>query len=399
MKIVVINPWFSENMGYSENLLPKSLASLGHEVHVVTSDAQIYYLSKDYKDIYEPFIGPNIVSCGSKQINGFTLHRLPHIKEGRNLPGIKGLQEFLTTLSPDIVQTLDIQSPATYEAALYCRSHNAALFTGSSLHASVFKGKKKGMIRSVKEWLKGANRAKEKLQVVNNATVKCYAIAQDVAEIAVRELGLSEQKLVVQSLGVDTELFRPKKDPADFETREQLRTRLGFSADDVVCIYTGRFSADKNPQCLAQAIAELQKSHQHFKGLFVGNGSPEDIESLRSCSACIIHPFVSVSELRNFYWAADIAVWPKQESTSQLDAMACGLPLVLSNRIKVLERIDGNGYLYEENNHHDLAVKLEQLNDQNFRNDFGATASVKVFERYSWLALAQKNLLDYQSTL
>ena len=61
MKIVILSSWFSERMGYIENCLPKALALLGHEVHVVSSTAQVYFNSPDYKEVYEPFLGKIIV--------------------------------------------------------------------------------------------------------------------------------------------------------------------------------------------------------------------------------------------------------------------------------------------------------------------------------------------------
>lgn len=36
MQIAIVSDWFSEKMGYAENFLPKAMASLGHEVHLVT---------------------------------------------------------------------------------------------------------------------------------------------------------------------------------------------------------------------------------------------------------------------------------------------------------------------------------------------------------------------------
>ena len=50
MKIVIVADWFSENMGYAENCLPKALAELGHDIHVVTSTAQVYFNTKFYKN-------------------------------------------------------------------------------------------------------------------------------------------------------------------------------------------------------------------------------------------------------------------------------------------------------------------------------------------------------------
>jgi len=43
-----------------------------------------------------------------------------------------------------------------------------------------------------------------------------------------------------------------------------IRTQLGFAPSDIVCVYTGRFGADKNPLLLAKAIARLREPILRF---------------------------------------------------------------------------------------------------------------------------------------
>ena len=57
MRIVVITDWYSEKMGYIENCLPKTLAELGHNVHVVSSTAQVYYNDPFYEKTYAHYLG------------------------------------------------------------------------------------------------------------------------------------------------------------------------------------------------------------------------------------------------------------------------------------------------------------------------------------------------------
>jgi glycosyltransferase involved in cell wall biosynthesis len=228
---------------------------------------------------------------------------------------------------------------------------------------------------------------------------KCYPISADAADVAVRFLGVQKHKIVVRSLGVDTDLFKPIFDEASRQTRLNIRKQLGFSDSDIVCIYTGRFDKIKNPLCLAHSIESLTAQGRPFKGLFIGNGSPLDIDALRSCKGCVVHSYVPVQELVKFYWASDIAVWPKHESTSQLDAAACGLPLILSNRIKVYERIDGNGLLYEEDNVEDLSYKLNILADTEMRQRMGKHGAKKIAECFSWKSIAERYIKDYETVL
>jgi glycosyltransferase involved in cell wall biosynthesis len=179
----------------------------------------------------------------------------------------------------------------------------------------------------------------------------------------------------------------------------QVRQQLGFREEDIVCIYSGRFSPGKNPQCLARAIEQLHQRDPRFRGLFVGSGTTEEVAQILCCRGCAVHPFVEYRLLPDFYRAADIGVWPRQESTSQLDAAACGLPLILSNRVKVVERVQGNGFLYAENDATDLARQLIRLELSETRRALGQIGADKVRTQFSWDRIATLRLADYQAAL
>lgn len=387
---------YSENMGYVENFLPKAVAKLGYEVHVIASTAQVYFNSPDYKKTYEPFIGPNIVKPEVKQMDGYTLYRLPLKSTVRkNIIRMKGLEGLLAKIQPDIIQTFDVYAFTTYDVALFAKRHHIKLFTESHTHASVFNPNSFKI--KLRHWLLGFPK---KLRVIDQVTVKHYPIAKDVAVISENFFKVSPQKMEVQSLGVDTDLFKPVLDEGDLGEKINYRNTLGFSPEDLVCVYTGRFTPDKNPGCLAQAINYLQEQgHHHLKALFVGSGTPADITFIESMKGCVVHPFVKVNELAPYYRLADIGVWPKQESTSQLDAMACGLPIIVSDKVGVKERVYGSGLFYEENNFIDLANKILQFTDTSLRKQLAEIGLKKVKEQYSWEAIAKKRILDYSQSL
>jgi len=395
MRIVIISDWFSENMGYAENCLPKAMAALGHEVHVITSDAQVYFGSALYKETYEAFLGPEVVACGSKELDGYTLHRLPHAR-WRGRLRIKGLQKKLRELRPQIVQTFDATALTTYEAVLSKFVMHFKLFTGNHVVASVFPP-----ARGVA--LSGQQRRRWLLEVTfpgrltSLFTEKCYAATDDAADIAVRFFGVEAGKVEVDSLGVDTDLFSPAVDPDAQVARAGLRQQLGFAQTEIVCIYTGRFSNAKNPLCLARAVEGLRAQGEPFRGLFIGGGEQEAV--IRGCSGCIVRPFIPVHSLAKFYQAADIAVWPMQESTSMLDAAACGLPIVVSNRVIAVERVQGNGITYDEGSVADLIRVLLTLRVPDFRDRLGKAGATKMAQQYSWLAIARHKLQDYEAAL
>jgi len=49
MRIVIVTECYSIGMGHTENSLPKALARLGHEVHLISSNLNIYGNLPTYK--------------------------------------------------------------------------------------------------------------------------------------------------------------------------------------------------------------------------------------------------------------------------------------------------------------------------------------------------------------
>src|SRR5687767_2406871 len=101
-------------MGYAENCMPRAVASLGHDVHVVSANVQPYWDSPSYAQTYQPFLGPPIVPVGESVLDGFRLHRLAH---GRVLGRlrIRGLASKLRALRPQVVQTFETAALSSYE--------------------------------------------------------------------------------------------------------------------------------------------------------------------------------------------------------------------------------------------------------------------------------------------
>ena len=160
-----------------------------------------------------------------------------------------------------------------------------------------------------------------------------------------------------------------------------------------MCVYSGRFSQDKNPLLLARAIEQLRAEGEPFAGVFFGDGEQRD--AIEACEGSRTHPFVPYTELGDLFRAADIAIWPTQESTSMLDAAACGTPIVVNDTLAAVERVEGNGLRYRLNDPDDLMRSLRQLHDPELRATLGRHGAGKIGSTYSWQALAQIRLEDY----
>jgi len=394
MRVALLCETFSKKMGYLQSALPKYLARLGVETHVVTMDLAPYYQAADFQESYGDFCNPEELVPGAVETHdGYTLHVLGHRRRLGHMR-MRGLRKKLGAIRPDIVQTMTPIGWIALDATFWKFPLGYRLFTGCHHHASVFPLASKAaapwsreVLRSrLMRWLPG--------RAVSACTEKCYAIAPDCADVAVRFMGVPRSKMEVCPLGVDTELFHPAVEERDKRARQELRQRLGFAEGDIVCIYSGRFSADKNPLLLARAVERLGREGTAFRGLFVGQGVQGP--AIESCAGCSTHPFVAVQELGEYFRGADVGVWPTQESMSMLDAAACGIPIVANHTMSVPERVNGNGATYRLGDLEDLMRVLRQFEGAQTRERLGAAGARKMAGEFSWESVARRRLADYE---
>jgi glycosyltransferase involved in cell wall biosynthesis len=395
VKVVLLAEVFSRKMGYLGNLLPKYLARLGAEVHLITPDLPPYHRLSEFQQTYGSFIDPTELVAGTiEACDGFTLHVLAHRKVLGYMRMV-GLGRKLYSIRPDIVQTMTAIGWIPLDAALFKICLGYKLFTANHFHASVFPLANKVSSPWSKEQLRCTVTRTIPGRLLSIPTEKCYAITSDCADVASRFLGVQKSKIDVCPLGVDTELFNPISNEKDCQARLKLRQHLGFPESAIVCIYTGRFSEDKNPLLLAKAVAHLVEMGKPFRGLFVGNGV--QAQEIQSCPGCVAHSFVPVHELRKYFHAADIGVWPTQESTSMLDAAACGLPIIANHTMAATERLEGNGLTYTLNDRSNLVQVLLSLQEPQERKRLGDYGAHKMARDFSWEFVARKRLQDYQA--
>jgi len=392
LRVVIVSAFYSEGMGYSENCLPKALASLGHDVHVVTSTFNVYGNEPDYDKNYRDFLGPRQLPTGSTVVDGHQVHRL----ESGLFSGyvtINGMIDKIVALAPDIVHSLEIASLQTFVLAARRPFAKYKLFSETHQCLSVirpFMLQPNGAL-----FKKSVYRATRTLPtaLASLAVEKCYAVTRDCAEVANRFYGVPSAKIRMQPLGTDTDRFHPAETEVDCAARRKLRQSLGYADDDIVCIYTGRFSNAKNPLVLAKAVELLSQTDSRFKGLFVGNGAQKDAIAA-CCNTCIL-PFVGHPGLAELYRAVDVAVWPCQESMSMLDAAASGLPVIGSHQIGEPDRVNGNGKMYRENNVESLVDVLRSFGTQTERRFYGEAGRRKMLRDFSWIGYARSIEADF----
>lgn len=395
MKIVIISDVFAPNMGYLENVLPKYLSRLGAKVHVISSDLPPYYWSAEDRHACGGF--PGVLPAGSvTTIDGYTLHVLPHISVAGYMK-MRGLRKTLSALRPDIVQVMSPVGWGSLEACLYKSLYAYKLFTGCHMTASAFPLLRTTGIRRILHnarcfvfrYLPG--------KIISYATEKCYAATEDCAAIAIRYFGVQQNKVDIAYLGVDADYFRPLTSASDDAQRRETRNALGFRDEEIICIYTGKFTAPKKVQLLAEAVKRLREEGRHYRAMFIGGGP--DARVLEGYEFAVTLPLMHFSSLAQYYRAADIAVWPGTESTSMLDAAACGLPLVISDQVFYRAAVEGNGRVFQRDNISSLVSILRELGDCDVRTSLGRRGAFRMAAGFTWRAAANRRLQDYERAL
>ena len=393
-KIAFISEYYSSGMGYTENCLPLALKKIGYDVRVFSSTLNVYSLSSNYSKFYETFLGPREIREGIYEDNGIKVIRMPYI----NLNGyidIPIINKYLKAFKPDIIQLNSPSSLVGLRTVL--GSHKAKYFTECHQHLSVAKPlryyKKCGPHKYVLYFMTRTLIGK----YIAQKTICCFSIAPDCSEVAESHYGVPKSKIVYIPLGTDIDKFHPARNIEEYKKRQHLRISMGVDDSAILIIYTGRLSHSKNPIILANAIQILRAEGEKVFGLFIGDGELK--QEIMEKDSCKVIPFQRYNDLPEYYRAADIAIWPREESMSMLDALASGLPLIVSDRMGDPERVKDCGIQFKYDDINSLIESIRLLLDREVRETYKRNARRKAEDNYSWEIIARKRAAYYEQAL
>jgi glycosyltransferase involved in cell wall biosynthesis len=153
--------------------------------------------------------------------------------------------------------------------------------------------------------------------------------------------------------------------------REALRQRFGITTDQMAIVYSGKLLPRKDPMTLLRAVDAMQH-RANTAVLFLGHGElREELESFARDRGLHVHfaGFVNQSELPQHYAMADVFVLPSRDdprATVVNEAMACGLPIVITDRCGPSGDIvqhGENGFVFAAGDVAALAAHLDALSD------------------------------------
>ncbi|MFZ0639050.1 MAG: glycosyltransferase family 4 protein [Candidatus Acidiferrales bacterium] len=222
--------------------------------------------------------------------------------------------------------------------------------------------------------------------IYRNPGVTLIVIARRVSDGLQRFYGRKNPSSVLY-FGLDREIFNPQR---RLELREVARRELRLGSDEFALLLIGNDWLNKGLPLLLEVMGRLRKLPLHL--LVVGTDNPSPYQStIRDNSlAGRIHFLPPRKDVEYYYAAADAYTGPSREDALPLppaEAMACGLPVIVTSQCGVSEIIvDGEDGLIMQDafNADDLAAKVRQLYENHALRQQLSEKAAETAQQYNW---------------
>jgi L-malate glycosyltransferase len=271
-------------------------------------------------------------------------------------------------IHPDIIHAGPIQSGAFLAALAGCRPL-VSMSWGSDLlfHA------RRGPGRWVARWT---------LRRSDSLVCDCEAV-----RVASIRLGLDRGRIVVFPWGVDLDTFTPRGPGG-------VREALGWK-ESFVLVSARAWEPGYGVDLVAEAFATALREAADLRLMLLGDGSERDLVRRRlEAGGAIQRTYlagpVEHSDLPGYFRGADLYVSASRRdgaSVTMLEAMACGLPALVSDIPSNLEWVDGgsNGWTFRDGDSLSLASAILQAHKSRGRlKEMGAAARRVTERRADW---------------
>jgi len=232
---------------------------------------------------------------------------------------------------------------------------------------------------------------------------RVLAVSDEIRTGLIRDYRVPPERVRVVPPGPDASHFRPPS----AEERRSARERWNLGPDRFVVAFVGSLTPNKHPETLVEAVADLAGAGRDVVLLLAGRG-PVEGEVTALASSLGVGDRVRLlgyQDARSVLWAADAFVLPSRSEGSALvvpEAMLSGV-VVLSTPVSgaVRQLTPGaTGFLFEHEDHRELAQRLEELIDRpELRTSIAARALEEARARYSSTAMVEAVRETYEEAV
>lgn len=387
MKILYAVDYYQPQIGYSEFFLPRELSKLGHTVTILTSN--YYYPFPNYKETAGKILGDRQQPAGTFRQGKIKVIKEPLRAEIFTRAIIANHAKYLDQIKPDLVIVNKTAGWNAIRLAMLKKKYGYELITydahlPSGFHATGNLFAKKVFYTIFR--LLFAN-------LLNTQGDAHVAVQEKTVDIMRDYYGIKDITYI--PLGTDVERFH--RDPS---LGRSIRKKFGIPRAAFVLIYTGKIVETKGVDILCRSFGELAGKFPMLHLLLVGSGAPEYTQKCLSYIKPHYHDrlhwagFQNNEELYKYYSAADLGVWPLEESTAMNDAMACKLPFIANHTLGARRKLaNDNALLYRRGNAHDLARQIRTLmQDRKRAKAMGARGKELIDRELNWSVIAKQYL-------
>ncbi|PUU88408.1 glycosyltransferase family 4 protein [Halanaerobium sp.] len=346
MKIIHVEDYFDPTAGYQINELLYASKDFDNEVYLITSDDMSPFHKK-------------VDICQDEKFENKTDVKIIRLKSLFKLSSRLILKDFIKTIKnikPDVIFM-----------------HGIADFKDLILL------KRKQDFKIVRDchmsWVAAKNKFRKpfyffyKLTFANiiNKTDKyhkIYALGNEELEY-LHNIGIKDKKTDFLPHGFNDDIMY-------YDKKQRQKIRKKFNLDNnIVISYIGKLNESKRPDLLINIINELDKEFintYNISLLFIGpqnkkymNLFNRKLNSLNFELEYRVEDSKPFRELRKYFSASDIMIFPKQTTLSSIHAQICGCPVIMEDHKSNRERVINNDNLYPENNFKKAANILKRL--------------------------------------
>lgn len=382
MRIIHLIDYFQPKIGYQETFLAREHQKLGHKVTVVTSDC--YFPFPHYSMSVGNILGQRKVGSGETIEEGITTIRLPTLEfPNTNQLFLHDLEDCIKNLRPDIVFCHGMHSLTSWRIATMKKRLKYKLIFDT--HAASFNTKLTNTLP--KKLYHSLFYHFARPQIIKTADA-IFAIGDGERDFICSDFNLPPKKVPIIRLGVDINLFNYSS-----KLRQEIRKKLHISKENILIIYAGKITPNKDVDTLCKAVTLLNLNK--IRLLLIGGGDKKYLNSLHQLVKDTINiPFVLNKDLPAYYSAADLGVWPGDFSITLLEAMACKLPLVLPYNIDSSYLNHSNAvWRFSRGNHRDLGKLIQSITTNKYLIKKKGRYAQKYIRNYlSWSKIAKKTI-------
>ena len=202
----------------------------------------------------------------------------------------------------------------------------------------------------------------------------------------------SLSKIYFSRHGINMQYIRNGVDIRNYPERDiskiaELRERLNLPQNKTIFVYSGSFIERKNQREAISAFINMKKRKDSVI-LFLGSGTDFDsIKSNYKQSQDILFRG-QVSNVNEYLQASDIYISTSKSEglpNGVLEAMSCGLPVLLSNiqqHLEILKICDECGHLYRLGEISELSECMDQMIDENLL-EMGKKSRATVIDNFT----------------